>query len=69
MFAGPIFFLSQYFECKQADIEWILNKVSKIIVYKYLASEKGMGRIFIFNFDVNVAKICGIWDLKGYFIY
>ena len=22
------FFLSQYFECKQADIEWILNKVS-----------------------------------------
>ena len=24
----PIFFLSVYFECKQADIEWILNKVS-----------------------------------------
>ena len=23
------FFLSQYFECKQADIEWIFNKVSK----------------------------------------
>ena len=23
------FFLSQYFECKQEDIEWILNKVSK----------------------------------------
>ena len=22
-------FLSQYFQCKQADIEWILNKVSK----------------------------------------
>ena len=22
------FFLLQYFECKQADIEWILNKVS-----------------------------------------
>ena len=22
-------FLSQYFECKQADIAWILNKVSK----------------------------------------
>ena len=22
-------FLSQYFECKQADNEWILNKVSK----------------------------------------
>ena len=25
MFDDPIFFLSQYFECKQADIEWILN--------------------------------------------
>ena len=23
------FFLSQYFECRQADIEWILNKVAK----------------------------------------
>ena len=23
------FFLSKYFDCKQADIEWILNKVSK----------------------------------------
>ena len=23
------FFLSQHFECKQTDIEWILNKVSK----------------------------------------
>ena len=22
MFDDPIFFLSQYFECKQADIEW-----------------------------------------------
>ena len=28
MFDDPIFFLSQYFECKQADIECILNKVS-----------------------------------------
>ena len=28
MFDDPIFFLSQYFECKQADIEWILNKMS-----------------------------------------
>ena len=23
------FFLSEYVECKQADIDWILNKVSK----------------------------------------
>ena len=29
MFDDPILFLSEYFECKQADIEWILNKVSK----------------------------------------
>ena len=28
-FVTQYFFLSQYFECKQADIEWILNKVSK----------------------------------------
>ena len=28
-FDDPIFFLSRYFECRQADIEWILNKVSK----------------------------------------
>ena len=29
MFDDQVFFLSQYFECKRADIEWILNKVSK----------------------------------------
>ena len=29
MFDDPIFFLSQYFDCKQPDIEWILNKMSK----------------------------------------
>ena len=29
MFDDQVFFLSQYFECKQADIEWILKKVSK----------------------------------------
>ena len=29
MFDDPMFFLSQYFGCKQADIKWILNKVSK----------------------------------------
>ena len=28
MFDDQVFFLSQYFECKQADIQWILNKVS-----------------------------------------
>ena len=50
------FFLSQYFDCKQADIEWILNKVSKMIVFKYLAPEKGVGRVFILDFHVNVAN-------------
>ena len=28
MFDDQYLFLSQYFECKQADIEWIFNKVS-----------------------------------------
>ena len=27
--ATQYFFLSQYFVCKQADIQWILNKVAK----------------------------------------
>ena len=29
MFDDQIFFLTQYFVCKQTDIEWILNKMSK----------------------------------------
>ena len=29
MFHDQVFFLSQYFECKQADFEWILDNVSK----------------------------------------
>ena len=29
MFDDQVFFLDAIFECKQADIEWILNKVSK----------------------------------------
>ena len=41
MFDEPIFFLSQYVECKQADIEWILNKVSKN--YRLQISRPGEG--------------------------
>ena len=35
------FFLSQYFECKQADIEWILKKVSTD--YRLQISRPGEG--------------------------
>ena len=55
------FFFSHYFECKQADIEWTLNKVSKIIVFKYFAPEKGVERVFILDFHVNVAN--DMWNL------
>ena len=41
MFEDPIFFLSQYFECKQADIEWILTKVSKKYCLQIYCPEKG----------------------------
>ena len=33
----------------------------KIIVFKYLAQEKGMGRVYIFDFIVNVAN--DMWNL------
>ena len=29
MFDDPVFFLSQYFQCKQADVECIMSKVCK----------------------------------------
>ena len=57
MFDDPILFLSQYFECKQADIERILNKVSQN--YCLQTSRPGEGG----------GEGCGIWDLKGYYIY
>ena len=41
MVDNPIFFLSQYFECKQAEIEWLLNKVSKN--YRIQISRPGEG--------------------------
>ena len=49
------FFLSQYFECKQADIEWI--SCSKIIVFKYLTLEGGGWRgVFILDFHAKRSK-------------
>ena len=56
------FFLSQYFVCKQADIVCILNKVSKN--YRLQISrpgERGVGRVFILDFQVNVAN--DMWNL------
>ena len=60
-FVTQYFFLSQYFECKQAYIEWILNKVSKKLISKYLAPEEGVERVFILDFYVNVAS--NMWNL------
>ena len=53
MFDDPLFFLSQYFECKEADNEWILNKVSKNYCLQISRpGEGGVGRIFISDFHV-----------------
>ena len=51
IFDDPKFFLSQYFKCKQADIELILNKVSKNYCLQLsLAPEKGGGEGFHIRF-------------------
>ena len=39
MFDDPIFLPVAM--CKQANIEWIMNKCPKIIISKYLAPEEG----------------------------
>ena len=44
------FFLSQYFECKQADIEWILNKVSKNYYLQIPRPGGGGGEGFFIRF-------------------
>ena len=55
------FFLSQYFECKQADIEWILNEVSKNYCL-HIPRPGGSGREgFILDFHLNVAS--NMWNL------
>ena len=63
MVDDPIFFLPQYFECKKAVIEWILNKVSIYIILSsnILPRRRGLGRVFIFDFIVNVAN--DMWNL------
>ena len=52
-----IFFLSQYFKCKQADIEWLLHKVSS----NYCLQISHI----IFDFHVNVANDMWILGFKG----
>ena len=48
--------LSQYFECKQADIEWILNKVSQNYCLQTSRSGEGGGRVFIIRFSGKRSK-------------
>ena len=55
------FFLSQYFECTQADIEWILNKMSTNFCLQIPRPGEGLERVFIFDFYVNVAS--NMWNL------
>ena len=46
MFDNPIFFLSQDSECKQADIEWKLNKLSKNYCLQIFCPGEGGGEGF-----------------------
>ena len=62
MFDDPIFLPAQYFECKQADIEWILNKGSES--YRLQIPRPGVGgveKVFILGFYLNVAS--NMWNL------
>ena len=51
MFDDPFFSQPQYFECKQADIDYINHKVSK----KILPQRKGVKRVFISGLHIHVA--------------
>ena len=55
------FFLSQYFECKQANIEWILNKVFKNYRLQIPRPGGGGREGFILDFYVNVASNMRNW--------
>ena len=55
------FFLSQYFECKQADIEWILNKLLKLLFSNISPLRTGLERVFRLDFHVNVES--DMWNL------
>ena len=50
------FFLTQYFECKQADIEWILNKVSKKYCLQISRPGEGGGEGFHIRFSCKRSK-------------
>ena len=60
------FFLSQYFECKQADIEWILNKVYKN--YRLQKRRPGGGGRLGFHIRF-VCKCSNKYVEFGYYIY
>ena len=59
------FFSSQYFECKQADIEWILNKVCKYYRLQIPRPGGGGREGFILDFYVNVASNMSNLGFKG----
>ena len=50
MFGDPIFLPVAIFKCKQADIEWILNKVSKNYRLKIPCPGGGVGEGFHIRF-------------------
>ena len=65
MVDDPIFFLLQHFENKQIlNGYWI--RCLKIIVFKNLAPEKGVERVFIFDFIVNLANDMWNLEFKGF---
>ena len=62
------FYQPQYFECKQADIEWINNNVSKKYCLKIFRPERGGGgveRVYISGFHIHVAMEMYKWGFKG----
>ena len=56
MFDDQVFFLSEYFECKQSDIEWILNKVSKNYCLQISRLTEGGGKGFHIRFSCKRSK-------------
>ena len=69
MFGDLIFLPVANFECKQADIEWILNRVSKNYRLQIPCPGRGGREGFHISFLCKCSKQYGIWDLKGYYIY
>ena len=53
MFDDQLFFQPQYFECKQADIEQINNKVSKKLLSP--PGERGWRGFCLSGFHIHVA--------------